>query len=125
MEIIRVRYPDATDEEALELIVDEFRRLEGRAIGLEDQLDGLRRYGDVAELNPKGTRGLAGPGSGLRENSPLIRALEGIWEERDGQLYPRCDSSAIDRFPSRNYRISRIPIRVLRIVGLRVQCRRR
>ena len=52
----------------------------------------------MAELDPKGTRGLAGPGSGLRENSPLIRALEGIWEERDGQLYPRCDSSAIDRF---------------------------
>lgn len=97
MEIVRVRYPDATDEEALELIADEFRRLEGRATEFEDELDGLRKYGGVAELDPNGTRGLAGPGSGLRENSPLISAMEEIWEERDGQLYPRCDTSAIDK----------------------------
>ncbi len=86
MEIVRVRYPDATDEEALELIADEFRRLEGRATEFDDELDGLRKYGGVAELDPNGTRGLAGPGSGLRENSPLISAMEEIWEERDGQL---------------------------------------
>ena len=49
--------------------------LEGRATEFEDELDGLRKYGGVAELDPNGTRGLAGPGSGGASASHVCRGL--------------------------------------------------
>ena len=53
-------------------------------------------YSAVSKLGVLGESGTAGPG--LRENSPLIRALEWTWDDRDGSLYVRCDQTALAKF---------------------------
>ena len=86
---MRERNPALTDQQALDGVIAEIR-------DLEDQLTGLKMYSDVAELNVLGDPGTAG--SGLRYSSALTRALDGTWDERDGQLYQRCDQTSLAKF---------------------------
>ena len=90
---VRERDPGLTEQEALDRVIEELRE---RAADLEDQLTGLTMYSAVSKLGVLGESGTAGPG--LRENSPLIRALEGTWDDRDGSLYVRCDQTALAKF---------------------------
>ena len=90
---VRERDPGLTEQEALDRVVEELRE---RAVDLEDQLTGLKMYSAVSKLGVLGESGTAG--QGLRENSPLIRALEGTWDDRDGSLYVRCDQTALAKF---------------------------
>ena len=93
MAFVRERDPGLTEQEALDRVIEELRE---RAADLEDQLTGLTMYSAVSKLGVLGESGTAGPG--LRENSPLIRALEGTWDDRDGSLYVRCDQTALAKF---------------------------
>ena len=90
---VRERDPGLTEQEALDRVIEELRE---RAADLEDQLTGLTMYSAVSKLGVLGESGTAGPG--LRENSPLIRALEWTWDDRDGSLYVRCDQTALAKF---------------------------
>ena len=87
---VRERDPGLTEHEALDRVIDEWRE---RAADLEDQLTGLTMYRAVSTLGVLGESGTAGPG--LRENSPLMRALEGTWDDRDGSLDVRGDPTAL------------------------------
>ena len=84
--------------ETLERVGEEYGALRDRADELEDELNGLRRYGEVSELGATGNPEMIGPGTGLRWDSPLVRALEGLWVDRNERLYPRCDQDSLDRF---------------------------
>ena len=88
--------PTLTEQQALDRVVAEFDDLRELSADLEDQLAGLRRYSDVAELNALGDPGVAG--LGLSYSSALTRALEGAWAERDGRHYPRCDQASLAKF---------------------------
>ena len=101
--------PGLTDQEALTEIGREIRRLREQTSELEADLDGLRRYRNVAGLNIFGLTGKYG--AGLKESSPLSRALEGAYAETgDGpeKTYtPVCDvevvarlEQVISRFPN-------------------------
>ena len=90
--------PSLTEQQALDRLVAEFHDLRELSADLEDQLAGLRRYSDVAELNALGDPELVGPGSGLRYSNALTRALEGAWGDRDGRYYPRCDQTSLAKF---------------------------
>ena len=72
--LMRERDPDLARDEALDRVAREMRELRGRSANLEDQLDGLRVYGDVARLNVFGDPGIAG--AGLSYSSALTRALQ-------------------------------------------------
>ncbi len=95
----RERDPSLTQQEALARIVEELRELRERSADHEDQLTGLKSYGDMARLNPAGLTGIARPGSGLSESSDLSRALEGAWDVDDDDVHAaRCDQAALDKF---------------------------
>ena len=51
---MRERYPDLTEQEALDRVDEELRGLRARSDELESELDGLRMYGDVSRLGPDG-----------------------------------------------------------------------
>ena len=87
---VRERDPGLTEHEALDRVIDAWR---ARAADREDQLTGRPRYRAVSTLGGVGTAGTAGPG--LREQSPLMRALEGTWDDRDGRRAVRCDHTAL------------------------------
>ena len=91
--------PGSTDQEALREIGNEIRRLRDRASELEDDLEGLRRYREVAALNLFGLTGKYG--AGLKESTALSRALEGVFEAKgDGprKTYtPVCGAEGLDR----------------------------
>ena len=78
------------------------RELRERASQLEYKLEGFRQYGNIAKYNAFGLTGLAAPGSGLKENSPIADALEGAYIEIEGKgglrSYPRCDAQGINMF---------------------------
>ena len=94
--LARHRNPRLTEQQALTQISAEVRSLREETVELEDQITGLKRYSDVAELNARGVRGIAGPG--LTESSPISRALQGAYAERGGRLYPRCDVNRLAQF---------------------------
>ena len=97
--LMRERDPSLTQQEALARIVEELRELRERSADLEDQLTGLKSYGDMARLNPAGLTGIARPGSGLSESSDLSRALEGAWDVDDDDVHAaRCDQAALGKF---------------------------
>ena len=100
--LARERDPNLTEQEALKKIGSEVRTLRGRTSKLETQLDGVKRYGNVAKLNGMGLSGKVRPGSGLRETTSLFRVLEGAYDrkERGGQatLQIRCDDKGIAAF---------------------------
>ena len=87
---MRERNPALTDQQALDGVIAEIR-------DLEDQLTGLRMYRDVAELDVMGDSRLIG-GRVVTNDSPLVRALEGTWEARDGQYHLRCDQASLAKF---------------------------
>lgn len=98
--LARERDPGLTELEAVRMITKEVRTLRGRTSQLEHELQGLRRYGRVAKYNALGLTGIAG--EGLKENSPIARALKGAYINTEGeagaQYRPRCDAQGIDRF---------------------------
>ena len=63
---------------------------------LERDIAAVRDYSSVARLGPRGVTGTAG--SGLKETSPLSKALEGTWVERDGRSFPLCNDAALAKF---------------------------
>ena len=75
---VRERDPGLTQHEARDRVIDAWR---ARAADREDQLTGRPRYRAVSTLGGWGASGTAGPG--LREQSPLMRALAGTWDDRD------------------------------------------
>ena len=87
---VRERDPGLTEHEALDRVIDAWR---ARAADREDQLTGRPRYRAVSTLGGVGASATAGPG--LREQSPLMRALEGTWDDRDGRRSVRCDHTAL------------------------------
>ena len=96
--LVREQNPDITAQDALAIVAEELERLRARSDDLEDQLSGLMLYRDVAELNFLGLRGLAGPGSGLRESSDLSRAMEGAWLVSGDRTQSRCDPASVAKF---------------------------
>ena len=99
VDLVRERYPDLTEQEALDRVGDELRGLRARTDELQSELDGLRMYGDVSTLGPDGVPSMVG--DGLSWDSPLSQALAGTVDvsllERNGQREVRCGQSAIDK----------------------------
>ena len=87
--LMRERDPGLTEPEALDRVADELREL-------EDQLTGLRMYGDVSELDVLGAPFIAG--EGISVTSPLMQALEGTWDISDSRISPHCDQTALAKF---------------------------
>lgn len=91
--------PGLTDEQAINTIGNEIHRLREKASKLEGDLEGLRRYSGIAQLNIFGLTGKFG--EGLSESSPLSRALDGAYEEiEDGveRTYrPNCSAAGVAR----------------------------
>ena len=87
--LMRERDPGLTEQEALDRVADELREL-------EDQLTGLRMYGDVSELDVLGAPFIAG--EGISVTSPLMQALEGTWDISDSRISPHCDQTALAKF---------------------------
>ena len=100
--LARERDPALSEEEALEEISVEVRTLRARTSELEREIDGVKRYGDVAKLNAFGLSGKIGPGSGLKETTAISQALEAAYirKETKGRVryFPRCDSTGIASF---------------------------
>ena len=98
--LARERDPDLTEQEALRTITKEIRALRERTSQLQLELEGLRRYSKVAKYSALGLTGIAG--EGLKENSPIARALEGAYtkvdKESGPEYYPRCDAQGLSRF---------------------------
>ena len=118
--LMRERDPSLTQQEALARIVEELRELRERSADHEDQLTGLKSYGDMARLNPAGLTGIARPGSGLSESSDLSRALEGAWDVDDDNVHAaRCDQAALGKFSGRGQEASHFPVCSLRPRNLR------
>lgn len=67
-----------------------------KAAELQHTVSGLRDYSMIARLNPRGLTGTVG--LGLKESSPVSRALEGAWLERDGKMSVLCDESSLKKF---------------------------
>ena len=97
--LMRERDPSLTQQAALAGIVEELRELRERSADHENQLTGLKSYGDMASLDPAGLTGKARPGSGLSEAGDLSRALEGAWDVDDDDVHTaRCDQAALGKF---------------------------
>ena len=96
--LVREQNPNITAQDALAIVAEELGRLRARSDELQNQLTGLMTYRDVAELNLLGLRGLAGPGSGLRESSQLSRAMEGAWLVSGDSTQSRCDPASLAKF---------------------------
>ena len=88
--LMRERDPSLTIEEALALVAEEFRKLQG-------QISGIKMYGADAERNALGEHKFAEGRNGLSDNSPLARAMDGAWDERDGVYQPRCDPESLTK----------------------------
>ena len=92
--------PNLTLQEALGRIGNEVKNLQERASTLDYELEGLRKYGEVAKLNVLGVTGRVG--GGLTETSRTSRALEGAYDTktREGveKLEPRCDDEGVAKF---------------------------
>lgn len=92
--------PNLPIQDALVRIGSEVQILQERASTLGDELEGLRKYGRVAELNVKGVTGKYG--EGMAEKTAISRKLEGAYTnmENDGEsgLRPRCDKESMDKF---------------------------
>ena len=70
--------------------------LQERVDDLEAQVEAIKMYNDVVKLNVLGVNPEFS-GGGLSWSSPLSRALEGTWENRDGGLHPICKQTALDK----------------------------
>ena len=98
----RKRDPSLSEEDALRTILTELQTLRDRALQQQRELEGVRQYGEIAKRNVFGLEGRARPGSGLREDSAIARALDGAFNEvarENGSVYiPRCDAAALTKF---------------------------
>ena len=94
--LARQRDPELSEQQALTEISTEIRALREETAELESEVTGLKRFSDVAKLNARGVRGIAG--LGLTESSPISRALEGAYAEKEELLYPRCDVTRMTQF---------------------------
>lgn len=107
--LMRERDPSLTAEEALDLVAEELRDLRDRSADLEDQISGIQMYSEVAELNVLGEHKLAEGRNGIGWNSPLFQAMEGTWDERDGEFRPRCSRDSLTRLSGVAERFSSFP----------------
>ena len=102
VKLARERDPNLTEQEALSNINTEVRTLRRRTSKLERELDGVKRYGNVAELNAFGLSGRIRAGSGLKETSSISQALEGAYiRKEDGRqvrYLPDCNDAGIAAF---------------------------
>ena len=100
VKLVRERDPTLTDEEALREISMELQALRKSTSELEDELEGVKRYGNVAKLNMIGLTGIAG--NGIHEENWVLSELEDAYnyEQRDGETHAsiRCDKNAIAFF---------------------------
>ena len=98
--LARENDPDLTEQEALRKITTEVRTLREQTSQLKQELQGLRRYREMAKYDVLGLKGIGG--AGIKENSPINQALEGAYIEEETQTgsvyYPRCDDQGIARF---------------------------
>ena len=70
-------------------------------------IDAMRYYLRVAELNTKGLTGSVG--FGLKESSPLSKALEGTWIESDGMITFSCEESSLEKLRHVEVSVPRFP----------------
>ena len=98
--LARERDPGLSETEALRTILTELRTLRERTAQHERELQGVRQYSEIAKLNVLGLSGRAG--AGLKEDSPIARALEGAYikveSETGPEYHPRCDAEGLARF---------------------------
>jgi hypothetical protein len=82
---------------------------EQRAKGAELQhtVDVLRDYSSVARLDPHGVTGAAG--AGLKETSPISKALDMCWLERGGKIHPLCNDPCLEKFRHVAHFLPRFP----------------
>ncbi len=96
----RERDPTLTEQEALREVSTEIQTLRERTSKLEQELEGVKRYGSVAKLNMIGLTGRAG--SGISETNWVLPTLEDAYEyeQRDGDTHAtiRCDKEAVAIF---------------------------
>ena len=92
--------PSLTEQEALRTVLSELRILREKSSKFEYELQGLRRYSDMAKHNAFGLA--MGAGEGLKENNPIGNALDGAYEMKEGdngkRFAPRCDAQGINMF---------------------------
>ena len=102
VKLARERDPNLTEQQALREIGSEVRTLRERTSKLERELEGVKRYGEVAKLNGLGLSGRIGPGSGLKETTAISRALEEAYVAREAEgrekHFPRCDHKGLAAF---------------------------
>ena len=100
--LARERDPTLTEQQALREIGSEVRTLRERTSKLEHELEGVKRYGEVAKLNGLGLSGRIGPGSGLKETTAISQALEEAYVTREvggrAKHFPRCDHKGLAAF---------------------------
>ena len=98
--LARERNPALTEQEALRTVSTELRNLREKTSQLEHDLDGLRRYNYIAKYNVLGISGKYG--KEFKESSPISRALEGAYDEKEGDngssYSPRCDAEGINMY---------------------------
>lgn len=98
--LARERDPSLSEQQAIRVITAEVRMLRERTSRLANELQGLRRYSKMAKYSALGLTGIAG--EGLKENSPIARALQGAYikveNESGPSYYPRCDAQGLARF---------------------------
>ena len=102
VELARERDPGLTEQEALSEISTEVRTLREKTSELERELEGVKRYSNVAELNAFGLSGKIRAGSGLKETSVISLTLEGAYDRKEvegqARFFPRCDNKGIAAF---------------------------
>ena len=100
--LARERDPNLTEQEALRTISTEVRTLRERTSQLEHGQQGLSQYSSMAKYNVLGLTGIAGVG--LKENSPIARALKGAYikveTETEPEYQPQCDVQGLALFVS-------------------------
>ena len=121
VKLARERNPNLTEQEALGNIAAEVRALRQRTSELDRELDGVKRYGNVAELNAFGLKGLAG--YGLRETSPTLtdpeRSIHLKTSRRTREILSSLRQQRNSRLPKNSGNRPRLPIQLLGIVGMR------
>ena len=99
VQLAREQDPSLTEQEALKRIGSEVQTLREKTSNLEHELQGFRRFNNVAHLNALGLTDKLKAGSGISMTSGLSLALEGAYEKtEDGTVSPQCNNEGIAAF---------------------------
>lgn len=96
IELAQKRYPTESSDDALYRLREELSSMDKRTRDLEEDMDALREYSDVALLTFNGSQFVGGD---ILFNSPLTRILEGTYTQISPNRYRRvCTSESIQKY---------------------------